>query len=369
MTEVLEAELSDKRERLINLMQRERLDAVLISRLENIAWLTAGRVDVRIGVPRETGAASLLLTKDNAAYYLTTNNEAARLHDEEFPGLDWRPIVKPWYANDPRASVEQVAPAAALGSDVPFANARVLNLQPLRLQLSEGEMERYRWLGKEAAAAAEALLRELRPGMSARTMHAMLSERLISRGILPSVFLTATDDRIRKYRHAVPREGVLHRFGMLNFCARRWGLAVSMTRFVHFGDMPDELKEKFAVVAEVNARLQGATRKGRTADELFTVAREAYATAGYPDQEKEHHQGGATGYAEREWVARPGGEETCYDAQAFAWNPSLDGAKVEDTVLLRDGAIEVLTPTPELPIVETRVDGNICRSAGVLQRE
>lgn len=367
MTQDLEAELSTKRQQLIDFMRRERLDAVLISRLENIAWLTAGRVDIRIGVPRETGPASLLLTKDNEAYYLTTNNEAARLHDEEFTGLDWKPVIKPWYANDLRSSIEQAAPAATVGSDTPLADLRTINLQPLRLQLHESEIERYRWLGRETAAAASAVLLKLRPGIRERQMQAMLAESLLERGILPSVFLTATDDRIRKYRHAVPRDGVLRHFGMLNFCARRWGLSVSMTRFVHFGAMPADLKEKFAVVAQVNAKLSAATREGSTADQLFAVARDAYAAAGYPGEETNHHQGGATGYNEREWVARPGGQETCCDPQAFAWNPSLDGAKVEDTILLQDGAIELLTPTPDLPIVDTSIDGMICRSAGVLE--
>ena len=185
--------------------------------------------------------------------------------------------------------------------------------------------------------------------------------------MLPSVYLTAVDDRIRSYKHAVPREGVLERFGMLNFCARCWGLSVSMTRFVYFGAMPSELEEKFDAVAQVNAKLLAATREGRTADELFSVAKQAYAYAGHAGEEAMHHQGGAAGYLEREWVARPGGKEVCGKQQAFAWNPTVGGGKVEDTVLLRGGSIEVITRTPELPSVETEADGARYYSAGVLR--
>jgi antitoxin VapB len=197
-------------------------------------------------------------------------------------------------------------------------------------------------------------------------MQGMLAESLLSRGILPSVFLTAVDDRIRRYRHAVPRRGVLERFGMLNFCARRWGLSVSMTRFVHFGLMPTELEDGFSAVAQVNARLLAATQQSINSDELFTVAKEAYSAVGYAGEEKQHHQGGATGYLEREWVARPGGSERVAAQQAFAWNPNLPGAKVEDTFLLRDGSLETLTRTPELPVISTRFEGVDYRSAGVL---
>lgn len=155
-----------------------------------------------------------------------------------------------------------------------------------------------------------------------------------------------TDNRIRNYRHAVSRAGVLQRFGMLNLCGRRWGLAISITRFVHFGAMPVELMEKFIVVANVNARLLDATREGATSSALFTVAQTAYAEQGFPGEEQRHHQGGATGYTEREWLACPGGPQRVLGSQAFSWNPSLQGAKVEDTVMLHNGRIEVLTNTP-----------------------
>ena len=369
MIDDVKKELAIKQQRVLDFLNREQLDAVLLSKHENIAWITAGQVDVRIGVLRETGAASLLLTKDGAAYYLTTNNEAPRLAAEEFAGLDWQPIVKPWYANDVVASIEQIIPGGQVGTDTPLGSLRNVNLQPLRLELTDGEVERYRWLGRNAADVATEILSRLRPGVTERQMQAMLAEGLMDRSLLPSVYLTATDDRIRKYRHAVPREGVLDRFGMLNFCARRWGLSVSMTRFIYFGAMPAELEEKFAVVAQVNAQLQATTRERQTANELFDVARNAYAAAGYPGEENMHHQGGAAGYLEREWIARPGGLEVCCHTQAFAWNPSLDGAKVEDTILLRNGSLEVITPTSELPIVETVVDDALYTSAGVLRME
>jgi antitoxin VapB len=54
--------------------------------------------------------------------------------------------------------------------------------------------------------------------------------------------------------------------------------------------------------------------------------------------------------------------------QAFAWNPSIRGGKTEDTVLLRDGKIEYLTATPELPVLQASVNGNMYLSAGVLMK-
>lgn len=194
----------------------------------------------------------------------------------------------------------------------------------------------------------------------------MVAARLCEKQIQPSVFLTAADDRVRQYRHAVPRCGAITRLGMLNFCARRWGLCISITRLVHFGRMEAELEDRFAAVAVVNAQLLHATREGASANELFSVAQYAYADCGFPGEEQMHHQGGATGYWEREWVARPAGAERVLRRQAFAWNPSLQGAKIEDTVIRDGDSLEVLTKTPTLPVVETVVEGVTYRSAGIL---
>ena len=365
----INVELTEKRKRLDRLMEEMRLDAILISRHENIAWITGGLADVRVGTLKETGSASLLIPKDDRAYYLTTDNEAPRLADEEFSLLDYQPLVRPWHANNMQASIESVVGIGTVGADVPMPGMLAVSLQELRLQLTATEMERYRWLGRNIAAVATMVLQQLRPGLEEKAIQAMLAEPLLSLGIMPSVYLTAVDERIRQFRHPIPRTGVLKRFGMVGFCARRWGLSASITRFVHFGPIPTELDARFTAVSEVNARLQAATVEGASSDTLFGIARSAYASLGYPGEEMMHHQGGATGYQEREWVARPGGSERVTTPQAFAWNANLQGAKVEDTVLVEAGvdrSIELLTRTPDLPTVITRFEGIDYLSAGVL---
>ena len=360
------AELGTKQTRVQQFLAEQGLDALLLTRHENIAWVTAGIVEMRVAIPYEAAVGSLLFTRSGQRYYLTTNNEAPRLAKEEFAGLDYEPVISPWHANDVAGAVRKIVGSGKVAGDMASADAPAISLQPLRLALCDGEIERYRWLCQRTAEATTDVLLALRPGMSEATMQASIAERLLTQNILPTVFLMGTDERIRNYRHAVPREGVLRNYGMLNLCARRWGLAVSITRFVHFGPMPTELQEKFAAVAQVNAALLHATRVGATSDALFQVAQKAYADLGYAGEEQFHHQGGATGYGEREWVALPGGKDVVHDRQAFAWNPSLQGSKAEDTVVLRDGAIEVLTDTPRLPVVQTQMGGIPYTSAGVL---
>ncbi|HTB98426.1 MAG TPA: M24 family metallopeptidase [Terracidiphilus sp.] len=358
-------ELEAKHQKLVEWLGAQKLAGVLIRRNENIAWITGGAVDVRVLTPAETGVASILVTAAGKRYYLTTENEAPRLHDEEFGSLDFEPVLFPWFADDTFAAAAKIA-GGPLGCDTAGPGSTQVNLYPLRAELSAAEMERYRWLGAETAAATAESLHEVEPGLSEYDLEALTAANLLRRGILPSVYLYAVDDRIYKYKHAVARGARLKNYGMLNLCTRKWGLAISITRFVHFGEPPAELKARFKSAAQVNAALLHATQAGTTSAELFKVAQAAYAAEGFPGEERLHHQGGPTGYGEREWVATPTGSETVVNNQAFAWNPSIRGGKAEDTVLVSDGNVEWLTATPELPQIQATVDGKTYPAADVV---
>ena len=97
-------ELETKHSKLVGWLMEQGLDAVLLRRSENIAWLTGGAVEVRVRVTSETGVASLLVTREGARFYLTTANEAPRLQDEEFGALDFEPVIFPWYGDDTAAT-------------------------------------------------------------------------------------------------------------------------------------------------------------------------------------------------------------------------------------------------------------------------
>ena len=360
-------ELESKHEKLVEFMKAQGLAGVLIRRNENVAWLTGGAVELRVLTPCETGVAALLVTAAGKRYYFTTENEAPRLHDEEFAALDLEPVLFPWYADDTDAAAAKLA-GGALGSDTPGPGLTPVNLFPLRASLSETEFARYRWLGAEVAAATVEALNQVEPGLSEYDLEAITASGLLRRGILPSVYLFAADGRILKYKHAAARGARLKQYAMLNLCARKWGLAISITRFIHFGALPAELAARFQSAANVNAALLDASRVGTTSAELFRVAQSAYAAEGFPGEEQLHHQGGPTGYGEREWVATPNGTETVVNNQAFAWNPSIRGGKAEDTVLIRDGKVEWLTATPELPVLKATANGTVYPAAGVLIR-
>jgi Xaa-Pro aminopeptidase len=144
-----------------------------------------------------------------------------------------------------------------------------------------------------------------------------------------------------------------------------------VTRCVHFGRLPDELRDKAEAVARIDATLIEATRPGATLGEIFERGITAYAQVGFPDEWTRHHQGGPAGYEPRELLATPGSPARVTAGQAYAWNPSISGAKSEDTILVTAGAAsgnEVLTAIPGWPsLTVTLDDGHTLERPAILE--
>ena len=129
-------------------------------------------------------------------------------------------------------------------------------------------------------------------------------------------------------------------------------IAVSWAQPVTFKPLSKELEARHKSVREIEAQVLEATRIGGTLSESYRALERAYAQHGFADQILKHHQGGLAGYATREALARPNSSEVIEPWMAFAWNPSVLCAKVEDTFLLHPtGVLEDMTFDPNWPSV------------------
>jgi Xaa-Pro aminopeptidase len=157
------------------------------------------------------------------------------------------------------------------------------------------------------------------------------------------VLLAAADDRIARYRHPIPTARPIERRLMLVVVAERWGLHAAITRFAELSEPDAEIVARTEAVARVHEAMVDATRPGATLGDVLGVAQRAYAAEGHPEEWRLHHQGGVIGYAGRERIAVPGDRTAIEHGMAFAWNPSIAGAKAEETILLREDGVRVLT--------------------------
>ena len=237
----------------------------------------------------------------------------------------------------------------------------------MRANLTPEEGDRFRALSRLCAAAMDEAIRAVRPGQSEYEIAGLLAQATESRGVQAIVNLIASDERIYAFRHPLPTAKKLDRYAMLVLCGRRWGLVCSLTRLVHFGPLPGELRRKAEATAKIDATLIAATRPGKTLAEVFRQGLAAYGATGFADEWQLHHQGGPAGYEPREIVATPSSPEVVTAGQVYAWNPSITGVKSEDSVLIGQDGYEVLTEIPDWPFCEATVAGQAIRRPAILE--
>lgn len=369
------AEITEKTERVARMLASENLGGVLLSAQHNFSWLTAGSRS-GIDMSREPGACSLLVGSDGRRFVLASRIEMARMLAEELSAEDFEPVEYAWEEEkgSPTFLIDRALAllgqrGGALASDLPSGpGVRTIEsaLARCRYNLTLPEIERYRSLGRDAGTAIGTLMRTLRPGETEKEIARRAQDALASSDTHGVVILVAADERIRQFRHPVPTERRWEKVLMVVVCARRNGLIASLSRIVCVGPLPDELARRTLACARVDAKLLAATRPGAAGDELYRLASRSYAEEGFEGEERLHHQGGACGYRTRDWVAHPSCDERVEANQAFAWNPSITGTKVEETCIAFDDGCEIITASPDWPSIQVTVEGRLYVLPGVL---
>jgi Xaa-Pro dipeptidase len=343
------------------LLVQQKLTGVLLSRVDNFSWITAGIADNHIVITSEIGAAALLILRDGRKFVIANNSEMPRLLREDLAGLGYERKQFSWYreATGKFDAVRELAGGQPVGTDVPLRDLRSVNdeFARLRYELTDSEIKKYRCLGQASSEAVVAVCRNLKLGVSERELEAMASHELMRRGLRPTVLLMGVDRRVYEYHHHTPTDARLSKYAIVNVCARRWGLVASVARFVHFGPLEPELKRKLRAAMNISAQYQAHSKPGVTAGQMIEWAKNWFAEAGFAGLWEDHHQGGAIGYAEREWLAVPGSTEVIHDRQAFAWNPIIRGALSFDTIIVYKDRIENITHTANWPAVPIEIDG------------
>jgi Xaa-Pro dipeptidase len=326
---------------LRELMDEWGLGALLLSSPANFAWYTGG-ADNRVDHGDLVGVASVLVTTDDT-YILTNNIEAPRMREEQTPEMEV--VEYPWH-EESGALLRELTSGAGVGTDFPSTSGSDLSaeISPLRYVLDGDAIEHYRHLGADTAQAMSEAAGSVSPETDELEAAAELAAACLGRGMFAPVLLAASDERLVRYRHPVPHGGPLGKQAMLVVCAERGGLFVSLTRMVYFQEPDPQTARRQEACEEILRRMrEEATREGRTLAQAFEDCRRFYAETGFPEGWRDHHQGGMTGYASREVIATPGTQQEIRAGQAFAWNPSLVGAKAEETFVFGQLGPEILT--------------------------
>ena len=327
-------------EQLRELRDKRGVEAVVLRRAENFAWYTRGG-NSRVEYAAPLGVADVVVTGE-AELVLTSTIEGPRMRAEEAPGFEI--LEYPWHEG-PDATLRELTGDATLGADVPLPDAADLSddVAALRRVLDAETIDRLRSVGGDLTAALADATDAVRPGVSEHDAAAEIAAACRRRGLVATVLLAATHERIAMHRHPLPAGAPIERRAMLVASAQRGGLYANLTRMVHFEDPEAEIARRQAASDEILARMrEEATRSGRSLLDAFADCRRFYAEAGFPEEWRLHHQGGITGYASREVIATPYTDVPIETGQAFSWNPSVTGAKAEETFVLTEAGAEVV---------------------------
>ena len=331
----------ERADRLDAFLEERDLDAVWFARPASFAWLTGGDNVITASAPVGVAAAGY----DGSVRVVTDTIEAERLREEELPP-DVPVESYPWHATSLAEAVAAASPEPA-AADFPVPGMGEVDPSRLRQPLAESDVSAYRRLGEAAARAVEAACAEATPTDTERDVAGAVRRRLEASGIRSPVLLVGGEERALRYRHFTPTDAALGGYALVSVTAERGGLHASLTRTVAF-DPPDWLRERREAAARVETAALLATRevgrRGGTAAEVFAEVQAAYEAVGHPGEWRRHHQGGAAGFAGREWIATPESDADVVLPMAYAWNPTIAGAKSENTWLVTTEGVEALTP-------------------------
>ncbi|MCU1404911.1 MAG: peptidase [Glaciihabitans sp.] len=324
---------SIKRRRVLDVLDDTGKRSVLLTSAAAVNWYLDG-ARTHVGLAADPIVA-VRVDRDNDTVVLT-RNEQERLLAEELPTavqvqrLDW------W---------QQPSRAEADATEAELA----VPLRRARASLLPAETGRFRDLGRDCAEVLTDILGRSAAVDTERSVAGRVTGALAARGIDPLVVLVGGESR-RLLRHPLPRDEALGRRALVVVCGRRHGLIANLSRWVRFGPADPQQAELDVAIRSVEAAYLEASRPGATVGEAFLTGRAAYATAGFDaDEWRRHHQGGPAGYAGRDPRATPEIADVIQEGQAFAWNPTSAGTKVEDTVLVGASGWVSITDDPNWP--------------------
>lgn len=86
----------------------------------------------------------------------------------------------------------------------------------------------------------------------------------MAKGYQVPVCLVAADDRLKKFRHPIPTANKVEKYAMAAICAQKYGLTISISRIVSFGEVDDDKMKRLKAVVKADAAYILSTVPGVT---------------------------------------------------------------------------------------------------------
>jgi len=352
-------ERQEKENRIRIYMYDNNLDAVVIGRQDNFAWLSAGGRNY-VMAASDFGAAYAVITKDKK-YLLANTMDGDRILNEELTNSGYELINLKWYEKSISETTISLISGLKTISDIPIQGASldVNALFNLHYPLTTYEINRYRKIAALAEQIIYKVANGVEPGMTEKEVEILLCEEYVRNGFFETVILIGADERIEKYRHPVPTNKKISHTLLLAPSPRKNGLFSPITRMVYFGNtVPAELRKKYDTLLEIETRVMARCQAGETFSGINEFEKNLYKKSSYPDEWQNHFMGGLTGYVPNEPNQFRNPSAKIKPFQTFNWYLTVTGAKVEEILLTQETGNEIISTTGIWPSKKMEFEGN-----------
>lgn len=361
------AEAQEKEGRVHAALARLGYDSLVITRRDNFAWLTCGGRAV-VCYADAISPVFLVLTPQ-ARYAVGYSIDLPRTMDDELVGLEYQPVSLPSFGKTPaQAALELAEGRVGADSPIPGADDIGRTIVALHEPYTPEEMERYRAIAQVSGAILRQVAEWVEPGMTERQVLAHMWGLYLEHGFEGRCMFVGSDERIRRYRHAVASDKPIETAVLLSPCNSKWGLHVPNSRLVYFREPPEDIRRRFYAVATMQAAMVSSVRPGTKLSSLFDLCMRLFESFGYPEERWVHFHGGPTGY-------QPSYPERCQDPQAvvtpnmaFAWYFTVAGVKSEELMLVDEQGANLWSVDPTWPMLQIEYEGSTVAIPDILVR-
>jgi Xaa-Pro aminopeptidase len=342
----------------LGLLAEPKLDALLVTKLHNVRYLT--------GFTGSNGA--VLLSRNKAAILFTDPRYTVQSQQQVNCSIRIAKggLTKAILHEIDRAAVRRVgfeqdhltvAQFEAFGKSLPVRAQLVPTsglIDRLRMIKDADEIERIRASCITNSRALDAALKRLRIGMRESELSAEIDYQNRKLGAEAPAFDTivaAGERSALPHAHPGPSKigpGIL----LIDMGAFRDGYASDMTRMVHLGPATPKYKRAYGAVLEAQLAAVDAVKPGVTTSSIDRAARSTLKRYGL-DREFIHSTGHGLGLEIHEAPRVGQKDKTTLEAgMTITIEPGVyvegwGGIRIEDTVLVTAGGCEILTPTPK----------------------
>jgi Xaa-Pro dipeptidase len=342
-------------------------DSLILTRRDNIAWLTGGGEAVS---DRESPYSPVYLVlspgrKAAVGYFM----DLPRTLDEALAGLGYEGVSLPTFGKTPEQAALEVAAGRAV-ADAPFLGVDDVDehIPALYLPYTPEEVARYRAVAGECAALLTELAHWVQPGMTERQVFARMWGMCLERGFAGRFMFVGADERIEKYRHPVPSDKPVESVVLFAPTAVKYGLASLLTRVVSFGEPGEELRRRHRAVATMQAAMIQATRPGARLVDLRRRIFDLYDELGFSDEKYRHFHGGPVGYRGSFIGPMADPKAIVQAGSTFTYYLTVTGAKSEEVLLVEDDATRIITFDPAWPVLSIDYGGTAIQVPDILVR-